>query len=160
HRAFLGNAQTPVSSNLSQSVVAPAAGKYLLLFDSIVEQNFTAASLVGTLASSGGPSATVDLLATKIPAGSSYTGGGFANIGAATPPYNIQQMLMISGVNAGDTLTVSVAMTNGIAGTANPQSAVVDNFRLTLIPEPSTAVLGGLGLIGLVIRRRAARSEV
>jgi hypothetical protein len=113
-----------------------------------------AGSLIATLTSSSGPSATLDLLATKIPAGSSYTGGGFGSIGTATPPYNIQQMLMISGVNANDTLTVSVAMMGGINANVNPQSAVVDNFRLTFIPEPSSALLGALGLLGVMSRRR------
>ncbi len=31
---------------------------------------------------------------------------------------------------------------------------LVDNVSLTLVPEPAAAVLGGLGLLGLLRRRR------
>jgi hypothetical protein len=152
YRAFLGTPAAPVSSTLSQSVVAPAAGTYVLTFDRIVEQNFTADAMTATLSSSGGPTISADLLADRIPAGSSYTGGGFVNIGSATPPYDIVETLTLAGVNAGDTLTVSVTMTNGRDAGANPQSAVIDNF--VLVPEP-----GSLALVGcvLVLARRRAR---
>jgi hypothetical protein len=95
---------------------------------------------------------TSDLLLDRIPAGSSYTGGGFANIGAATPPYDIVETLTLPGVTAGDTLTVSVTMTNGRDAGANPQSALVDNFVL-VIPEPAALGLGGFALLALLRRR-------
>lgn len=156
YRSFLGNATAgPVSSTLSQDVVVPSAGDYQLTFDAVIEQNVVADSIVATLSSSSGPSVSLDLLSKKIGAGSSYTGGGFGTIAAATPPYDIVQKLSLSGVQAGDTLTVSVAMTNGMSAGMNPQSTVVDNFSLARVPEPASVLLAGISLIGLMgLRRR------
>jgi hypothetical protein len=40
-------------------------------------------------------------------------------------------------------------------GTGN-DAMRIDNLLITAIPEPSSALLGGLGLLGLLRRRRAA----
>lgn len=37
----------------------------------------------------------------------------------------------------------------------NNQQIKIDNFSLTAVPEPAAALLGGLGLLGLLRRRRA-----
>jgi hypothetical protein len=52
--------------------------------------------------------------------------------------------------------TSSVAMTDfklGVSGTGN-YSLKLDNIQITSIPEPTTALLGALGLLGLLRRRR------
>ena len=155
YRAFLGAAGSGVGSTLTQSVTATTAGAYVLRFQAVVEQNFLADALNATLTKTGGASVTLDLLSKRVGAGSTYSGGGFGQIGAATPPYDPRQALSLAGVNAGDTLTVSIEMINGRSSGVNPQSAVIDNFELALIPEPSACVLASSGLLGaLVLRRR------
>lgn len=155
YRAFLGNANTPVDSDLTQDVVVPTAGDYLLTFDAVIEQNFTSNSITAVLSSDAGPSVTRDLTLDRVSAGSDYTGGGFNTIGASTPPYNTEVSMRLNGVGGGDTLTVSVAMLGGIDAGVNPQSVVIDNFSLSRIPEPTSAILCLLGTIGLfVVRRR------
>jgi hypothetical protein len=150
YRAFLGGAAGPgVDAELTQTVLAPEAGDYLLTFDAVVEQRFTAQSITAAL-----NGVTRDLTLDRIDAGSTYTGGGFGTIGAAVPPHNTQISLLLTGVNLGDPLTVSVAMVQGLSGGGNPQSVVVDNFSLVRIPEPATALLACLAGLGLVVRRR------
>ncbi len=39
-------------------------------------------------------------------------------------------------------------------GRENGNTSAIDNFSLTVVPEPSSALLGGLGLIALLRRRR------
>ena len=58
-------------------------------------------------------------------------------------PVGLGQDLRIDIVNQG----------TGTAGITNAQM-IVDNLKLTAIPEPSTALLGGLGMLALLRRRR------
>jgi hypothetical protein len=158
YRAFLGGGQSMnplVSADLSQQVVATMDGTYRLTFDRIVEQNFTAASMTATLSSSSGPSVSRNLLLDKVTE-ATYTGGGFVNQPITAPNYDISVLMDLPGVLAGDVLTVSLAMVNGQDGLANPQSVVADNFSLVKIPEPASAALSLIGVLGLVslVRRR------
>ncbi len=52
--------------------------------------------------------------------------------------------------------TVKFGMVDGVDAKANPQSAMFDDvtFSADVIPEPSSAALGVLGLVGLALRRR------
>jgi hypothetical protein len=156
YRAFLGSVASPDSSTLAQTVVVPTAGTYTLSFDKVIEQNFTATSLLASLSSSGGGSTSIDLLTQKV-TDATYTGGGFSTVASTAPTYNIHSILTLAGVNAGDTLTVSVAMVGGHGGVPNPQSAVIDNFSLQrTVPEPACLALGLIGLLGTLglVRRR------
>jgi hypothetical protein len=157
YRAFRGGGQSgnpPVDATLAQTTVpVTAGGTYALTFTRVVENNFTAASMLATLSSSSGPSTSVDLLTKKVTA-VTYTGGGFNNIGITGAGYEINETLILSGVLAGDTLTVALAMVDGVDAGANPQSLVADRFSLVAVPEPGTLTLVGLAVIGLLGRRR------
>jgi len=64
---------------------------------------------------------------------------------------------LLSGVAPAGTLLVQVrgSMIDGVLNPGvNPQSAFLDDFSLTAIPEPSTLVLAGLGLIAAIRRGR------
>jgi hypothetical protein len=72
-------------------------------------------------------------------------------------PFNYKQYSVMATAPAG---TVNVrARVSMIDGMANPlgggQAFVVDDFELSVIPEPTTLALFGLGLIAFALRRRS-----
>lgn len=139
-KAFKGDPDPGIGADadLSQSVVATVSGDYSLSFYARKETNFTASVWDATVSSDGtGGSASLDLL-TAAPADGSWN----------------QYFLSLTGVTAGDTLSVSVVMDNGVDAMANPQSAFVDDFDLHAIPEPASFALLGLGSLGMLLRRR------
>lgn len=151
-KSFLGmrngvTTNPTANADITQSVIAPSDGDYLLTFVAGRESNFTAGAFYVELSSSGtGGSATVDLLLAPMTEG---------NIGGATSPAmgGNPFSLTLSGVTAGDTLTVSGVMVDGVDFNApGGQSAFLDQFALT--PEPTTGLLFGLGLLSLAVSRR------
>jgi PEP-CTERM motif len=115
------------------------AGPNRLTFDYLVETNFTAESMMATLSSTSGGTSSLNLLtATR-----TNMGGGFGTQGAEVGS-------LVVNANAGDTLTVHLAMVNGRDAGANPQSVVADNFRLSKVPEPTSVLLGLIGVVGLL----------
>lgn len=132
-RAFTGKTAGPLAqADISQSVNAPSDGDYVLSFDARRETFFSVASWSVDL-----NGASVDLLSAAPADGSWNT---FS--------------VVLSGVTAGDALTVTGAMVDGIDALANPQSAFLDNFDLQLVPEPTSVALAGIGLLGLLAVRR------
>jgi hypothetical protein len=57
-----------------------------------------------------------------------------------------------AGTNAIFTLTFSGGATS--TGTGGGQETLVDNIGITIVPEPSALLLGALGMLGLLRRRR------
>jgi MYXO-CTERM domain-containing protein len=47
-----------------------------------------------------------------------------------------------------------VAFNAGVSGNGAFQQAIIDNVLVTAVPEPSVALLGGLGMLALLRRRR------
>jgi hypothetical protein len=144
-------ADPPANATLSQSTLPVASGgSYQLDFVAGRETNFTAEEFFVTLSSSGtGGSTSIDLLAAPMILGNI---GGAASPALGGNPFS----LLLSGVSAGDVLTVTGAMVNGVVAVTNPQSAFLDSFSLTRVPEPASAVLGLIAMLGLfgLVRRR------
>ena len=141
----LGNGSNLTGDSiLIQSVAAPQDGNYILTFDAAREANFLANEWYVAIVSNtpgGGLQDTVDLLTAPIPPGS---------FGSAVTPF----ALSLNGVQSGNTMSVFAVMTGGRNAGVNPQSAFLDNFNLTMVPEPTSLVLMGICGLGLLIRRR------
>lgn len=144
-----GSGEALVDASLTQTIVAPRDGDYVLDFVAGREVNFTAQEYSVTLSSSGGQAAgTIDLLTQVIPDGN-LGGGASPNQGGT--PFSVQ----VLGVNTGDILTVT-ARVGGGADSQIPggQSGFLDSF--SLVPEPtSAALLAGLAGTALLRRRSA-----
>lgn len=151
-RSFEGNqsgsGESLAQAVLTQSVVAPVNGDYTLEFVAGRETNFMAREF-GVVLSTSSQSVLVDLLAAAIPDGNL---GGAASGNPGGTPFS----LTLTGVSAGDLVTVTGYMLDGRdSQIPGGQSAFLDGFVLTSVPEPTAAMLGGLGLVGLMGRRRS-----
>lgn len=140
-----GNTSIPTANaDITQSLLAPSGGKYRLAFVAGREANFTAGAFEVELSSSGtGGSASIDLLTAPMILG---------NIGGATSPAlgGNPFSLALDGVSAGDTLTVTGRMVDGQDFNApGGQSAFLDSFVLTAVPEPAGGALAALGMLGV-----------
>lgn len=145
-----GNSGEPLAdATLSQSVVAPYSGNYRLQFVAGREVNHISREFSVSLGSSGtGGVASIDLLTAVIPDGNL---GGAASGNPGGTPFE----LSLTGVTAGDVLTVTGVMMGGEDSTIpGGQSGFLDSFAL--IPEPSSVALGLLAVGGVltVARRR------
>ncbi|MCA9235587.1 MAG: PEP-CTERM sorting domain-containing protein [Planctomycetales bacterium] len=141
----LGNGSNLTGTSiLTQSVVAPQTGGYILTFDAAREANFLADEWYVAIVSNtsgGGLQDTVDLLTAPMPPG---------NFGSVATQFS----LALSGVDAGDTLSVFAVMTGGRNSNVNPQSAFLDNFDLNFVPEPASMALVLLSAVGIALIRR------
>lgn len=151
-RSFEGNqggsGEALAQAVLTQSVFAPSNGDYVLDFVAGREANFTA-RVLQVILSSNSQATIVDLLTASIPDGNL---GGAASGNPGGTPFS----LSLSGVSAGELLTVTAVMLDGRdSQIPGGQSAFVDGFVLSFVPEPTTAFLSSLALLGLVgVRRR------
>ena len=145
-----GDANDPAAdADVTQSLVAAVSGDYHLRFRAAAEVNFMADAWGVSLSSSGpAGSVSVDLLTNRpTPAGNI---GGLASPNYGGTSYD----LVLTGVDAGDTLTVSGFMVQGVdANIPGGQSAFLDRFVLQ-VPEPMSCALVGLGMLGLLPMRR------
>jgi|GEM_PF-3193738 len=159
-RSFEGNqaggGDPLATAALTQGVSVTNDGDYQLTFAAGRETNFTASEFFVMLSSSGtGGSDMVNLLTATIPNGNL---GGAASTNPGGTPFT----LMLTGVTAGDTLTVQASMINGQDALVNPQSAFLDSFSLVHvpIPEPSSIALLVIGSTALLCRRRSSAKRV
>ncbi len=153
-RSFEGNqggSGEPLAlASVMQTIAAPSAGTYQLDFVAGREVNFTADEFAVVFHSQAtGNMVTVDLLTAVIPDGNL---GGAASPNPGGTPFSAT----LTGIPAGDLLSVSGLLTNGRdSQIPGGQSGFLDNFSVTLVPEPTTALLASLAVIGLVgVRRR------
>lgn len=152
-KSFVGTDATPADATLTQTVSNVAqSGAYRLTFDSARETHFRAAGATATLSSSGGQSVSIDLLTAA------YLHGGNMETRPAPnePPLSgpTHFSLLLPGVNAGESLTVTIEMSDGVLAPDNPQSLMVDNFDLSFVPEPGSSALVGLVVLALLARRK------
>lgn len=152
-RSFEGNqggSGEPLAlASVTQTVVAPSAGTYQIDFVAGREVNFMADEFSVRLYSQmTGNSAFVDLLSAAIPDGNL---GGAASGNPGGTPFSAT----LAGVPAGDMLTVIGLMVNGRdSQIPGGQSGFLDNFSVTLIPEPATAMLASFAALACVTMRR------
>jgi len=151
-RAFEGAqdpGQDPAQATLTQSILAPSTSDYRLDFVAGRETFFTADAFSVTLEANLAGSVSVDLLAASIPDGN--LGGGSSGNPGGTP-----FILKLTGVTAGETITVTGQMLNGVDvdPESGGQSAFLDSFSLTEVPEPGSALLATLAAFGFLVRRR------
>lgn len=99
--------------------------------------------------------------------GTSFAGLGIYNVtsdswNATSTPAASEKFFDLSGITALDnqstvffrlinTSTVAISSSNPVAAGGTSR---VDNFSVNSVPEPSAALIGGLGLLGLLRRRR------
>lgn len=99
------------------------------------------------------------------PGGIDYDGTTFTNEGPVTGNDNITSGFwsQYSGtgenfnINVSGTQGIDVSAISGVAGSFTPADAtgsVTVTYTYDAVPEPSAALLGGLGILGLLIRRR------
>jgi len=119
-KGFEGSVATPVDAQVTQVVTATDTGDYTLTFDAKAEANF--ASVVGgfqvTITSDGtGGSDTIDIL-------------------TAAPDFLFNTYtLNLTGVTAGDNLTIVAEMIDATGGPGPDLSGMVDLFVLTVVPD-------------------------
>lgn len=79
-----------------------------------------------------------------------YAGGGSVPVPAdnAAAPYEATFSFVSTGAD------VQVRFTNVASTNSSEAFSLTNGFEITVIPEPSTALLGGLGFLALLRRRR------
>ena len=151
-RSFEGNqggsGEALAQAVLTQSAFAPIGGDYTLDFVAGREINFTARVFSVTL-STNSQSSTIDLLTAAIPDGNL---GGAASGNPGGTPFSIT----LPSVSAGELLTVTAVVLDGEdSQIPGGQSGFLDGFVLTpSVPEPTSALLLSLGMVGVTCRRR------
>jgi hypothetical protein len=67
---------------------------------------------------------------------------------------DLQFSLDASGIGTGATLWIAFAAIDDNTNVSASQQALIDDIGITAIPEPSAALLGGIGMLFLLRRRR------
>ena len=150
-RSFVGSADQPVDAELYQDVAA-GPGEYSFGAFVYHEFNFMSESAgIEAIAYSGGVGGTVTGMATididSIPTGPVSAGGTVDDF--------VESLSSLTAGAGTDTIRIRAFMQDGIDAGANPQSFLVDDFSLVVVPEPAAAPMVffiGLGICGL--RRR------
>jgi hypothetical protein len=174
YRSFLGTTADPAQANLSQSVPGLPGVKYIMTGWAHFETYYPG-GLDNLNAGTGPPDPTNDGIGSKtdnffalefldalnnVLPGSvqvELRADGQTNDSDTAQRDWMQHMLMATAPLGTVNVRVRSSMVDGIVNPGvNPQSAFVDDFSLTVIPEPASVMLGVIGVAGLLgfVRRR------
>ncbi|MDZ4658002.1 MAG: PEP-CTERM sorting domain-containing protein [Bythopirellula sp.] len=80
-----------------------------------------------------------------------------AGLGGPNPGLNYEEFMLMATAPAGTVeVRTRITMLDGVFFQDPGQAFVADCLSLRCVPEPTTALLAGLALVGLVVRRRSA----
>ena len=173
YRAFEGttfdNPREAVDAHLTQSVPGIPGVPYVMTGWALFEANF--AGGFDTLPSGGennarwpadtpSPTGTVFALEFLDAANTVLPGSLVVDLhddrGQTNGSGWTQHVLMATAPAGTVNVQVRASMLDGVNSDVNPQSAFVDDFSLTIVPEPASVALvliGMLGVVGLIRRR-------
>ena len=78
-----------------------------------------------------------------------------AGLGGPNPGLNYEQFMVMANAPSGTASVRAIgSMLDGVFNQDPGQALVTDAWSLRCVPEPSTALLGGLALLGMITRRR------
>jgi hypothetical protein len=148
-----GGANGPATGHLYQDVAATPGTTYSLTGWAGAEANYLATKSVFGIDFLNASSTVIGTTELDLAAAGLFTANG--------QPFNYKQYTVMATAPAGTTMVrARVSMIDGISNPAGGgQAFVVDDFNLSVVPEPSTAMLGLFGcltLLGARLRKRGA----
>jgi hypothetical protein len=143
---FTPTSWASIALGASQNVTATSAGNQFsstFMDDNTTEQYSDGTSVGSTITFADGDLITL-LLSNTAGTGSAFNGNGSV------------AKLYVNGTLGGTWTGLNLGAGDGfLSFQANDVNARIDNLSISAIPEPSAALLGGLGMLALLRRRRA-----
>jgi hypothetical protein len=153
-KAFSGSTATGAATgHLFQDVPATPGLAYTLTGWAGAEANYMATQSVLAIDFLNGASSVIGGTELDLVASGLFTGNG--------QPFNYKQYTVMATAPAGAvTARARVSMIGGLSNPAGGgQAFVVDDFVLTAVPEPSSGILGLIGLAGMLRVRSRNRGS-
>ena len=141
-----GGANGPATGHLYQDVVGTPGTMYMLTGWAGAEANYLAGRTLFAIEFLNSGNSVIG--STELDLGNLFVDNGQA--------FDYKQYTVTATAPANtSTVRARVSMIDGISNPAGGgQAFVVDDFALTIVPEPTSVALGLMGLLGLLIVRR------